>query len=152
MNGFQYRNMIQFLVWNWHPTFWVSAKYSEIRQEMLLMAQILYPVEQKSLIPFLKQACFFEASLMVQWGGFFLEKMRRSIAFHAAKSRQTNYESMAFGDGLLHLNPGAKQESCTQQSLELELSVIASHGAIVAFGSFWLMTSPRVSTAEFFQF
>ena len=70
----------------------------------------------------------------------------------AAKSRQTNYESMAFGDGLLHLNPGAKQESCTQQSLELELSVIASHGAIVAFGSFWLMTSPRVSTAEFFQF
>ena len=59
MNGFQYRNMIQFLVWNWHPTFWVSAKYSEIRQEMLLMAQILYPVEQKSLIPFLKQAWFF---------------------------------------------------------------------------------------------
>ena len=66
---------------------------------------------------------------------FFLEKMRRSITFHAAKSRK-NYESMAFGDGLLHLNPGAKQKSCTQQSLELELSVIASHGAIVAFGSF----------------
>lgn len=152
MNGFQSTNMIQFLVWNWHPTFWVSAKYSEIRQKVLLMAQILYPVEQESLIPFLKQAFFFEASLMVQWGGFFFwrrwEDRSHFMQQNPEKIMKAWHLEMDFCIWIQV--PSKKAAPSRVWSLSCQWLLLMVRLLHLDPFDWWL--PPRVSTAEFFQF
>ena len=153
MNGFQSTNMIQFLVWNWHPTFWVSAKYSEIRQKVLLMAQILYPVEQESLIPFLKQAFFLKPLWWCNEADFFSGEDEKIDHISCSKIPKKLWKH-----GIWRWT-FASESRCQAKKLHP-----AESGAWVV--SLWLLLMvrllhldpfdwwlpPRVSTAEFFQF